>query len=175
MSVAVGNGTYIAETAVLIGDVLLSDGVSVFDHAVLRGDLNSITIGKDSNVQDNVSIHVDRESPADIGRGVSLGHNSVVHGSVIEDYVIVGMGAIVLNGARIASGSVIGAGSVVTQNFRCSENSLIIGVPAKVVKSGDEYREYAIRNYTSYTALRDRYLSGSIERHIGASQTGKRS
>ncbi len=167
MAISIGKGTYIADTAVLLGDVTLHDGVSVFDNAVLRGDMNSIVVGKDSNVQDNVTIHVDIGNDTVIGDGVSLGHNCVVHGAEIGDYVIVGMGAIVLNGARIGSGSVVGAGALVTQGFECEENSLVMGFPARVRKTGEEYRDYAVRNYASYTMLRDEYLKGKVDRVRG--------
>lgn len=167
VTIAIGKGTFIAETAVLLGDVTLRDGVSIFDHSVLRGDMNSILIGRNSNVQDNVTIHVDIDNSTVIGEGVSLGHNCIVHGAEIEDFVIIGMGAIVLNGAKIGSGSVIGAGALVTQDFKCGENSLVMGMPAKIRKTGEEYREYAIRNYTSYTMLRDEYLKGKVERLTG--------
>lgn len=167
MTIIVENNTYIAESAVLLGNVTVREGVSIFDNAVLRGDLNSITIGRNSNIQDNVTIHVDIENRTVIGEGVSLGHNCVVHGAEIGDYVLVGMGAVVLNGAKISSGSVIGAGALVTQDFTCGENSLIVGFPARVRKTGDEYRNYAIRNYESYMMLRDEYLRGKVDRVRG--------
>lgn len=163
MTIRAGKETYIAESAVLLGNVTLADGVSVFENAVLRGDLNSISVGRNSNIQDNVTIHVDEENKTVIGEGVSLGHNCIVHGAEIGDFVLVGMGAIILNGARISSGSVIGAGALVTQDFTCEENSLIMGFPAKVRKTGDEFRNYAVRNYESYMRLRDEYLRGKVD------------
>ena len=141
MPAIVGKGAYIAETAVLIGHVNLSDGVSIFDHAVLRGDLNSITVGKNSNIQDNVTIHVERSHPTKIGENVSVGHNAIIHGAEIEDNVIIGMGAIILNGARIKSGTVVAAGAVVTETFEGENNSLIAGVPAKTKKVDKSFLE----------------------------------
>lgn len=170
MSIEIGKGSYVAETAVLLGNVKLAEGVSVFDNAVLRGDMNYISIGRNSNIQDNSTIHVDIENETVIGEGVSLGHNCIVHGAEIGDFVIIGMGAIVLNGAKIGSGSVIGAGALVTQNFQCPENSLVMGFPASVRKNGEEYREYAQRNYLSYTILRDEYLKGNVDRVRGGKE-----
>lgn len=175
VSIRVGENTYIAETAVILGEVSLADGVSIFDNAVIRGDMNRIVIGTNTNIQDNVTIHVDADNPTLIGEGVSLGHNCVVHGAEIGDFVIVGMGAIILNGAKIGSGSVIAAGSVVTEGFSCGEDSLVMGLPAKVKKAGGAMREYAVRNYTAYTKLRDRYLKGDVDRISGpGSGSGKR-
>lgn len=167
MSVTIDPGAYIADSAVLIGDVKIESGVSIFDYAVLRGDMNTITIGEDSNIQDNVTLHVDPFNATTIGKGVSVGHNAVVHGACVGDYVIVGMGALVLNGANIGSGSVIAAGSVVTEGFNCGEDSLLVGVPARVKRKGADLREYAIRNYKSYAILRDRYLRGEIAKISG--------
>ena len=165
MTIAIGRGVYIARSASLIGEVTLGDGVSIFDSAVLRGDENRISIGPDSNVQDNATIHVEVGSPTTIGRNVSIGHNAIVHGATIGDHVIVGMGAIVLSGAVVESGSVIGAGSVVTENFRVPENSLVLGVPGKVVKQSEDYLEYAKLNARAYIDLRESYIQGKFERY----------
>lgn len=167
MAIDISNDTMIADTAVLIGDVKISKGVSIFDYAVLRGDLNVITVGENSNIQDNVTIHVDEGHPTVIGRNVSVGHNAVVHGSTIEDNVIIGMGAIILNGAHIRSGSVVAAGTVVTENFESEENSLVAGIPGKIKKVDDSMREYAIRNAASYEKLRDMHLSGKFTKIYG--------
>lgn len=171
MAMEIGKNVYVAGTAVIIGNVRLSDGVSVFDHAVIRGDLNEITIGPDSNVQDNVTIHVDAGNPVRIGRNVSIGHNAVVHGATVDDDVIIGMGAVVLNGSRIRSGSVVAAGAVVTENFESPENSIIAGVPARVRRTDPSIRDYPVRNGESYQNLRDLYLSGKFEKRVGDSDT----
>lgn len=167
MSIEIGKNVYLAETAVLIGNVKLSDGVSIFDHAVLRGDLNTITVGENSNIQDNVTVHVEKNNSTIIGKNVSVGHNAVIHGARIDDNVIIGMGAVLLNGSHIASGSVVAAGAVVTENFVGEENSIIAGVPAKIKKASESVRASAIRNGESYQKLRDRYLSGELEKHYG--------
>lgn len=167
MSIEIGKNVYLAKTAVLIGNVKLSDGVSIFDYAVLRGDLNSITVGENSNIQDNATVHVEKNRPTVIGKNVSVGHNAVIHGAEIEDNVIIGMGAILLNGTHISSGSVVAAGAVVTENFRGEENSIIAGVPAKVKRVDESVRAHAVRNGESYQKLRDRYISGELEKHYG--------
>lgn len=163
MAVSIGNRVYIAETASLIGDVTISDGVSIFDSAVIRGDQDSIFVGEDSNVQDNASIHSETGHPAKIGKRVSIGHNAIVHGATVNDNVIVGMGSIVLTGAIIASGTVIGAGAVVKEKFHSTPNSLLLGIPAREVRSGEEYLNYAIANAESYIHLREKYLKNEID------------
>ncbi len=165
MPIKIGKGTYIAENASIIGDVIISDGVSIFESAVLRGDESGISIGTDSNIQDNVTIHVTVDSPTVIGKNVSVGHNAVVHGATIADYVVIGMGAIVLTGAIIESGSVIGAGALVTEKSHIPPNSLVLGVPGKVVGTSEKYLEYAKANAQSYIGLREQYLSGKIDRY----------
>ncbi len=167
MGIVKGRNVYIAGTAVLLGSVKLSDGVSIFDHSVLRGDMNTILIGENSNVQDNVTIHTEMDHEVIVGSNVSIGHNAVIHGCTIGDNVIIGIGAIVLNGAKIGSGSVIGAGSVVTEDFEAPENSLVLGLPGKVKKIDKAYRSYAIRNGESYQELRDKYLRKDIDREMG--------
>ena len=163
MPIKIGNNVFIAETASLIGDVTISDGVSIFDSAVIRGDEDSIFIGQDSNIQDNASIHSEINSPAIIGRRVSIGHNAVVHGSIVHDNVIIGMGAIVLTGAEIESGTVIGAGAVVKEKFHSGPNSLLLGIPAREARTGEEYLNYAIANAESYVYLREKYIRKEID------------
>lgn len=168
MAIEIGKNVMIAQTAVLIGTVSVADGASIFDHAVLRGDLNRIEIGEDSNVQDNVTIHVERNNPTIIGKNVSVGHNAIVHGARIDDDVIIGMGAIVLNRAHIRTGSVVAAGAVVTENFVSEENSLVAGVPAKIKRVDDSFLEYAKANGLSYQSLRDKYIMGEFDRKVGS-------
>ncbi|MGC8515957.1 MAG: gamma carbonic anhydrase family protein [Thermoplasmata archaeon] len=167
MSIRIGKGVYIAETASIIGEVSISDGVSIFDSAVLRGDQASITIGENSNVQDNATIHVEVGQPTIIGKNVSIGHNAIVHGAEVRDNVIIGMGSIILTGAVINSGTVVGAGAVVTENFVSEENSVLMGIPAKTVRRSDEYLRYAQANALAYIALREEYLSGKYPRTTG--------
>ncbi len=169
MAITVGKNCFIANTAVLIGNVTIGDNVAIFDHTVLRGDMNSITVGDYSNIQDNVTVHTDIDNPAVIGKNVSVGHNAIVHGATLGDEIIVGMGAIVMNGARISSGSVVAAGTVVTQGTEVPENSLIAGVPGKVKRESDPgLREYARANAQSYGVLREKHLKGDFPRKTGS-------
>lgn len=120
--------------AQVFGDVELGENVSIWHGAVIRGDTDSITIGNNSNVQDNCVIHCTRGFPVVIGDNVSIGHGAVVHGCKLDDNVLIGMNATVLNGAHISKNSIVGAGAVVSEGKDFPEGSLILGVPAKVVK-----------------------------------------
>jgi len=122
------------ETAVVIGDVTLGDGVSLWPHAVLRGDLNRIVIGEGTNLQDGVVVHNDRTFPAIVGRGCVVGHQACVHGATVGDGCLIGIGAILLNGAVIGDESVVGAGSLVPEGKHIPPRSLVLGVPAKVIR-----------------------------------------
>ncbi|MFG2408998.1 gamma carbonic anhydrase family protein [Streptomyces brevispora] len=123
---------FTAPTSVVIGEVTMAPGSSVWYHAVLRADCGPIAIGAGSNIQDNCSVHVDPGFPVTVGERVSVGHNAVLHGCTIEDDVLVGMGATVLNGAHIGTGSLIAAQALVPQGMRVPPGSLVAGVPAKV-------------------------------------------
>ncbi|MCY0851633.1 gamma carbonic anhydrase family protein [Thermoplasma acidophilum] len=161
----IGKNVYIAETAVIIGDVEIGDNVSIFDGAVIRADMDSIKIGDNTNVQDNVTIHTDTGFPTKIGSNVSIGHNAVVHGCTVDDYVLIGMGAILMNGSHIRTGSIVGAGALVTQNFESEEYSLILGVPAKVTRINKEQMAYVKANAEDYLKLKDLHMSGRLERY----------
>ena len=127
-----GRDLFLAETAVVIGDVVMGDGCSVWYNAVIRGDVNSIRIGDRVNVQDNATLHCTyQKCGLTIGDDVSIGHNAVVHGCTVENKVLIGMGAIVMDQAVIGTGSVIAAGAVVTQGTIVEHGSLMAGVPAK--------------------------------------------
>lgn len=131
-----GNNCFIAPNATLTGDVVLGDECSIWFNAVLRGDVNSIRIGNRVNVQDGAIIHCTYQKAAThVGNNVSIGHNAIVHGCVIEDHVLVGMGAIVMDHARIGSHSIIAAGAVVLENTVVEPYSIYAGVPAKKVKT----------------------------------------
>jgi carbonic anhydrase/acetyltransferase-like protein (isoleucine patch superfamily) len=124
--------TWIAPGAVVTGKVTLGEDVGVWYTAVLRGDLDEITVGNESNLQDGVIVHADPGFPARIGARVSVGHRAVLHGCTIEDDVLVGMGAIVMNGATIGAGSIIAAGALVPEGTEVPPGSLVMGMPAKV-------------------------------------------
>jgi carbonic anhydrase/acetyltransferase-like protein (isoleucine patch superfamily) len=128
----VHDDAYVAPGAVLVGRVLLEASASVWFNAVLRADSEPIRIGAGSNVQDNVSCHVDAGFPLTVGRDVSIGHNAVLHGCTVEDGALVGMGAIVMNGAVIGAGSLVAAGAVVLEGTAVPPGSLVAGVPARV-------------------------------------------
>ena len=145
---------FVAPTAVVLGAVALAAGSSVWYHAVLRGDCESITIGANSNIQDNCTVHADPGYPVVLGSGISVGHNAVLHGCTVEDDVLVGMGATVLNGARIGTGSLVAAGAVVPQGMQVPPNSLVAGVPAKVRRELTEEDRAGIRlNGEGYVLL----------------------
>lgn len=121
-----------APTADLVGNVHLSEEVSIWYHAVLRADSDSIFIDKGSNIQDNCVIHVDKGQPCIIKEGVTIGHGAILHSCTVHKNCVIGMGAIVLNGAVIGENSIVGAGALVTKNTVIPPNSLVIGSPAKV-------------------------------------------
>ena len=141
----VAEDAWVAPGAHVVGDVTLHPGASVWYGAVVRADNAPIVIGRDSNLQDNVSAHVDPAFPLTVGERVSVGHNAVLHGCTIEDDVLIGMSATILNGARIGTGSLVAAGAVVTQGADIPPRSLVAGVPAKVRRelTDDELRGIA--------------------------------
>ena len=124
--------TWVAETAAVMGRVTIGANVGVFYGAVIRADLDSITIGEGSNIQDGSVLHADPGFPLTIGTGVSVGHNATLHGCTVGDDVLIGMGATVLNGATIGSGSLVAANALVVEGVEIPPNSLVAGVPAKV-------------------------------------------
>ncbi len=130
----IADDVFVAENAVIIGDVEIGPGSSVWFGAVIRGDNDSIRIGRNSNVQDNCTLHSDEGDPITIGDNVTIGHNAVVHGCTLDDNVLVGMNSTVLNGAHIRRNSLIGAGAMVKGNSDFPEGSMIVGAPA-IVKS----------------------------------------
>jgi len=144
----------IAKNAVIVGDVELGEDVSVWYGVVLRGDVSKITIKKGSNIQDNCVIHGSKDCPTIIGEYVSIGHGAVVHGCKMGDNVLVGMNATILNGAKIGNNCIIGANALVTQNKEIPPNSLVLGVPGKVVRELTEEEIKSIReNAVNYIKL----------------------
>ena len=134
----IGKNCFIAENAVIIGDVTIGDDCSIWYGVVLRGDVNTIRIGNRVNIQDNASVHtLYQRSVTEIGDDVSVGHNAVVHGAKVGNNVLVGMGAILMDNAEIADGSIIAAGAVVLTGEKL-EPGVYAGVPAKKVKDGSE-------------------------------------
>lgn len=129
------NNSFIAKGAHVVGKVSIGENVSIWYNAVVRADTNTITIGKGSNIQDNATLHTDAGFPVQIGDGVTVGHNAVVHGCTVGDNTVIGMGSIVLSGAVIGSNCIIGAGSLVTGKMRIPDNSLAFGNPAKIIRA----------------------------------------
>jgi len=130
---------FIAENATILGDVVFGNECSVWYNAVVRGDVNSIIIGNKVNIQDGAVIHCTyQKHPTSIGNNVSIGHNAIVHGCVIHDNVLIGMGAIVMDNCVVESNSIIAAGAVITQNTVVESGSIYAGVPAKKVKAIDQ-------------------------------------
>ena len=155
---------WIAPTATVIGDVVLAPGTSLWFGAVLRADNDRITIGADSNVQDNAVIHVDPGFPVTIGVGCTIGHGAIIHGCTIGDGVLVGMGATILNGAKIGAGSVIGANALITEGKEFAPGSLIIGAPARAVKTIDAAQSAEFgRGARGYVANKARFAAGLKE------------
>ncbi len=150
-----GAGAFLAETAVVVGDVVLGDATSVWYGAVLRGDVGSIRIGARSNIQDNATIHMTyQRSNAEIGAECIIAHNSVVHGARLGDRVLVGMGAVVMDNAQIGDGAWIAAGSVVPAGARIGPGQLVRGTPARVVRAvSEEEQRWAGEAITRYVLL----------------------
>lgn len=151
---SIASDAFTAPTSVVIGDVTMAAGASVWYHTVLRADCGPIVLGADTNIQDNCTVHVDPGFPVTVGERVSVGHNAVIHGCTIEDDVLVGMGATVLNGAHIGAGSLIAAQALVPQGMRVPPGSLVAGVPAKVKRElTEEEREGIKLNAAMYLQL----------------------
>lgn len=150
-----GNDCWLADNATLVGEVIMGDQCTVWFNAVLRGDVNYIKIGNRTNIQDNATLHGTYEkAPTTIGNDVSIGHNAIVHGCTLEDQVLVGMGAMVMDGAVIKTGAIVAAGAVVLEHTIVEENTIYAGVPAKRVKKVEgKNREMLLRianNYIKY-------------------------
>ncbi|WP_330479333.1 gamma carbonic anhydrase family protein [Streptomyces platensis] len=145
---------FTAPTSVVLGEVTMAPGSSVWYHTVLRADCGPIVLGADSNIQDNCTVHVDPGFPVTVGARVSVGHNAVLHGCTVEDDVLIGMGATVLNGAHIGEGSLVAAQALVPQGMQVPPGSLVAGVPAKVKRQlTDEERETIKLNAVMYLEL----------------------
>jgi len=150
--------SFVHPLAYVAGDVILGPRVSVWPFASLRGDTDAITIEDDTNVQDGCVIHCDAGVPCHIGKRVGIGHRAIIHGAVVEDDVLIAMGAVLLNGVRVGSGSIIGAGAVVREGFVVPANSLVLGVPGRIVRETTmEERGRIAKTVESYLALQEKY------------------
>ena len=157
---------YVDSTAIVIGDVKLADGVSIWPNAVLRGDANRIEIGTNSNVQDNSVIHCSENYPTIVGKDCTIGHCAVINGATIGDLCIIGMNSTILDGAVIGDECIIGAGAVVTGKALIPPRSVVMGVPGKVTRRNDtSLREKAQKSSENYQRLRDEHIIGHYKRH----------
>ena len=156
-----GEDFFIAPSATVIGDVQLAKDASIWFNATLRGDVEPITIGEGSNIQDGSVIHTDPGCPATIGKNVTVGHLVMLHGCIIEDDCLIGIGSTILNKAKIGKNSIIGANALITENKVIPERSLVIGSPGKVIrqvtdeeiKHIKENAEHYVKNYKKYKNL----------------------
>jgi carbonic anhydrase/acetyltransferase-like protein (isoleucine patch superfamily) len=156
---------FVHPDAFVFGDVTLGARVSVWPTAVIRGDTGRIVIGADSNVQDGSVIHVDHGAPTTVGRRVAIGHRAIVHGSTVDDDCLIAMGAILLNGVVIGSGSIVGAGALCREGMHVPPNSLVLGVPGRIVRettSAD--RDRIARTVQSYLDLQQAHRRGDYPR-----------
>lgn len=161
----IGENVFIEESARIIGDVEIGEGSSIWFNAVVRGDVHYIRIGKRTNVQDNSTLHVTKDTyPLIIGNDITIGHNVILHGCAVRDRCLIGMGAIILDNAEIGEDSIVGAGALVTEGMKVPPGSLVLGVPGKVaralkpeeiariLKSAKNYIEYA-KNYLEHKGV----------------------
>ena len=156
-----GKEVFIAETATVIGDVELGDNSSVWYGAVVRGDSDTIRIGAKSNIQDTAVVHVDPGVPVEIGEGVTVGHGAIIHGARVGNNTLVGMRATLLNNVVVGNNCIIGAHALVTEGKVIPDNSLVLGSPAKVVKTLDkEQIEGIVKNGQAYVKKGLEYLEG---------------
>ena len=160
----VAQSTYIADSAVVCGDVSIAEDCIVLFNASIRADLAPISVGKGSNIQDNCVLHCSPGRELTIGSNVSVGHGAILHGCRIEDSVVIGMGAIVMNGAVIGENSIVAAGALVTQDKVIPPGSMVMGAPAKVTRALTEKElESIASNAEHYNELRLEYLAGKHE------------
>ena len=153
-----GKPLFVAGNATVIGKITVGNQVGIWFGDVIRADKDRIVIGDRSNIQDNCIVHTSKGFPVTIGNDVSVGHGAILHGCTIDHKVLVGMGAIILNGAKIGSGSIIGAGTVITEGKEIPPDSVVIGVPGKIVKqTNPDQQQHILNNATSYVNLAREY------------------
>jgi carbonic anhydrase/acetyltransferase-like protein (isoleucine patch superfamily) len=157
----IADGVFIAPNATVIGRVTIGRGSSVWFNTVLRGDMDAITVGEDTNIQDLSMVHVDDKVPCVIRSRVTIGHRAIVHGCVLEDECLVGMGSVIQNRARIGTHSLVGSGSVVREGFEVPPGKLVVGVPATIKRDLTEAEiEMILRISRNYAARGKQYLTG---------------
>jgi carbonic anhydrase/acetyltransferase-like protein (isoleucine patch superfamily) len=163
MSPDLGTGVWVADTAVVVGRVILEDEANIWFGATLRGDNEAVTVGRGSNIQENSVLHTDMGFPLTIGPDCTIGHRAMLHGCIIGAGSLIGMSATVLNGARIGSGCLIGAGALITEGKEIPDGALVMGAPGKVVRLLDEAaRAKILASATHYRAAARRFRAGMM-------------
>lgn len=165
MKPEIHKSSFVAKTAVIIGNVKIGKNCGIFPCAVIRGDDNSIEIGDGSNVQDCCVIHCDEDHNVKIGNNVTIGHGAMIHGATIKDDCLIGINATVLNGARIGKGSIVGANTLVKADMVVPENSLVLGVPGKVTKQDEKFGEQARLNAKEYQRLSKNHKDKNYQKY----------
>jgi carbonic anhydrase/acetyltransferase-like protein (isoleucine patch superfamily) len=159
---------FVAPGAVVVGEVTLGPRSSVWFGAILRGDMDAITLGEDSNIQDNSVVHVDAGVPVAIGKRVVIGHRAVIHGATVEDDCLIGMGSILLNRCRVGAGSLVAAGALESEDKVIPPGSLVVGVPGKVIGQVTPEMKIAIaRGAEHYVALAATYRARGLALDLG--------
>ncbi len=158
--------SFIAQGAVVLGDVRIGAGSSIWYNAVLRGDVAPISIGEQTNIQDLTMIHVDEGLPCHVGNRVGIGHRAILHGCTVHDECLIGMGAIVLNRVQVGTGSVVGAGALLPEGMEVPPRSLVLGIPGRVVREvKDELTRRIENNWRHYVELAELHREGSFRLH----------
>ena len=157
--------SFIHDLAFVCGNVTLKSRASVWPFVVVRGDTERIEVGEDSNIQDGTIVHADHGFPTIIGDRVGIGHRAIIHGAIIEPDSLIGMGAILLNGVRVGSGSIIAAGAVCREGMQIPRNSMVMGVPGRIVRETTEVERERIRaTVDSYVRLQAEHAAGKHPR-----------
>lgn len=152
---------FIHELALVCGNVTLKERASIWPFAVVRGDTEHIEIGEDSNIQDGTIVHADKGFPTVIGDRVGVGHRAIIHGAIVEPDSLVGMGAILLNGVRVGTGSIIAAGAICKEGMQIPPNSMVMGVPGRIVRETTVLERERIRaTVDSYVKLQSEHAAG---------------
>ena len=159
-----GEGAWVADSAQVIGNVKLADGASVWFGAVLRGDNEPMRIGKGTNIQEGSVLHSDPGFPLTLGENVTIGHQVMLHGCTVGDGTLIGIKSVVLNGAKIGRNCIVGAGALVTEGKEFPDNSLIVGTPARAVRSLDDKAAQAIANGADIYVRRWQHYAKALKR-----------